>query len=251
MTYRIKGWAEFQHYKNRRPPWIKLYRGLLDDPDWHQADPEACKALIMLWLIASESEDGSLPEVSKMAFRLRIHEDKLNQILAKLSHWLENDANTMLASGYQDASKVSAECYQDATPERETDQREIRHTYVDDSQSNASGVVQITAPIRKRESIPFDEIYQAYNEICGSKGRPMALRNNPKRQARIKAIWRESEKARSVDWWRAYFAKCMSIPWMTKGFNRTDGSTWLGADLDYLLQDKVITKIVEGAYDVA
>lgn len=29
--YRIKNWKKFQHYKDRRPPWIKLYTELLDD----------------------------------------------------------------------------------------------------------------------------------------------------------------------------------------------------------------------------
>jgi hypothetical protein len=27
----IKNWSEFQHYKDRNPPWIKLHRALLDD----------------------------------------------------------------------------------------------------------------------------------------------------------------------------------------------------------------------------
>ena len=38
MTYRIKGWVKFQHFKDRRPPWIKLYRDILEDPDWHDLD---------------------------------------------------------------------------------------------------------------------------------------------------------------------------------------------------------------------
>jgi hypothetical protein len=37
---RVKNWAEFQHYRSRRPPWIKLHRGLLDDYAWHRL-PEA------------------------------------------------------------------------------------------------------------------------------------------------------------------------------------------------------------------
>ena len=33
MTARlhIKNWGEFQHYKKRNPPWIKLHKKLLDD----------------------------------------------------------------------------------------------------------------------------------------------------------------------------------------------------------------------------
>jgi hypothetical protein len=27
---RVKNWSEFQHYKDRNPPWIKLHRTLLD-----------------------------------------------------------------------------------------------------------------------------------------------------------------------------------------------------------------------------
>jgi hypothetical protein len=33
MTYRVKDWTKFQHFKDRRPPWIKLYRDILDNRD--------------------------------------------------------------------------------------------------------------------------------------------------------------------------------------------------------------------------
>lgn len=49
----VKDWATHQHYKDRRPPWIKLYGALLDDPTF-LALPEATQAqLIKLWLLAS------------------------------------------------------------------------------------------------------------------------------------------------------------------------------------------------------
>ena len=55
MILRVKGWARFQHYKHRRPPWIRLYRELLDDVTWHRL-PVASRALApMLWLLASET----------------------------------------------------------------------------------------------------------------------------------------------------------------------------------------------------
>jgi hypothetical protein len=52
---------------------VKLYRDLLDDMEWHQLEPRAAKALVMLWLIASEN-DGQLPEAKTLAFRLRTTE---------------------------------------------------------------------------------------------------------------------------------------------------------------------------------
>ena len=55
---RVKDWARYQHYKHRRPPWIRLHRDLLDKLSWHQL-PLASKALApMLWLLASETQEG-------------------------------------------------------------------------------------------------------------------------------------------------------------------------------------------------
>jgi hypothetical protein len=59
---KIKNWKKLQHYKDRKPPWIKLYRDLLDDPEWHELSGDDAKHLIMLWLIASEDENGVLPD---------------------------------------------------------------------------------------------------------------------------------------------------------------------------------------------
>jgi hypothetical protein len=88
MNYRIKNWSRHQHFKDRRPPWIKLYRDLLDDHEWHSLEPEAAKMLVMLWLLASENE-GNLPEIKTISFRLRVSEDVVSTSLLKLNHWLE------------------------------------------------------------------------------------------------------------------------------------------------------------------
>ncbi len=75
---RIRNWEKFQHFKDRRPPWIKLYRDILDDFDWFSLDPAAAKTLIMLWLIASEdnNKSGELPGIKTICFRLRIKESE-------------------------------------------------------------------------------------------------------------------------------------------------------------------------------
>ena len=106
---KIKNWSKFQHFKDRRPPWVKLYREILDDIEWHQLDPLASKVLVMCWLIASES-DGNLPDTKTLAFRLRMTEKQTSDCLFKLSHWLEQDDN-----------EVISQRYQDDLPERETE----------------------------------------------------------------------------------------------------------------------------------
>lgn len=100
---RVKNWSRFQHYKDRKPEWIKLYRDLLDDLDWHRLDAEAAKALVMMWLIASEG-DGELPDMDTLAFRLRTTKSRLETIVSKLDHWLEHVASTPLAEAEHLAS---------------------------------------------------------------------------------------------------------------------------------------------------
>jgi hypothetical protein len=100
VTYRIKDWHKFQHFKDRKPPWIKLYRDILDDLDWHELEPKAAKMLVSLWLISSE-DDGYLPETKKLAFRLRMTEASILELLNRLSHWLEQTDIEATSPGYQ------------------------------------------------------------------------------------------------------------------------------------------------------
>lgn len=102
MTLRIKDWNEFQHYKTRNPPWIKLHKKLLDDPEFHALSGDASKTLAMCWLIASEN-NGYLPAIEKLAFRLRIDSTMLAKHLIELKHWLVDDDSLMLAERLRDA----------------------------------------------------------------------------------------------------------------------------------------------------
>jgi len=54
----IKNWERFQHYRHRNPPWIRLYRDLVDNPDWRKLSDSAARLLVELWLLASELEPG-------------------------------------------------------------------------------------------------------------------------------------------------------------------------------------------------
>ena len=97
---RIKNWSQFQHFKDRDPIWVKLYRNLLDDIEWHQLEPFAAKMLVNLWLIASE-DSGKLPEIRVLAFRLRQQEKDVIKAISQLGHWLEQDDSELISSGYQ------------------------------------------------------------------------------------------------------------------------------------------------------
>ena len=110
MILKPKNWSKFQHYRDRCPPWIKLHRDILNDRIFASL-PISSKALApLLWLLASESKDGSFDAASKeLAFRLHIASKDIEQGLKPL---IDNGF-------FVDASTMLAPCYQVAIPERE------------------------------------------------------------------------------------------------------------------------------------
>jgi len=107
-----KNWDNFQHYKDRCPPWIKLHKELLNDRSFMTL-PTASKALApLLWLLASESKDGEFDaSIDELEFRLRMTRKEL-----------ESGLKALIDKGFfVDGSNVLAECVQGAIPETETE----------------------------------------------------------------------------------------------------------------------------------
>ena len=108
-----KNWRDFQHYKDRNPPWIRLHKSLLDNYDF-QCLPVASRALApMLWLLASDCVDGQIDaDPKRLAFRLRTTE---REVIDALKPLIDNGFFVV----DQVASDVLAECLRDAVPEAE------------------------------------------------------------------------------------------------------------------------------------
>ncbi len=104
---KIKDWKKFQHYDKRKPPWIKLHKGILDDIRAHKLSDGAFRFLINLILLASE-EFGNLPDIEEISFRLRIDISKVNSYLKEIDYCIESCD-----------SKVLADCKQNGVLEKE------------------------------------------------------------------------------------------------------------------------------------
>jgi hypothetical protein len=119
VTLRIKNWKKFQHYKNRKPPWIRLYNDLLDDPDFNELDGELVKTLVKIWLAASEHDvDGSLPDIRTLALKIHVASTLLATHINGLNHWVyddcEHDASKLLASETETETETETEKRQHA-----------------------------------------------------------------------------------------------------------------------------------------
>lgn len=105
---KIKNWKKFQHFKDRRPPWIKLHRDVLEQRDINMISDRSHRVLIGLWLLASEDEEmqGTLPPVDDIAFRLRKPESEIIESLRELKPFLVGDDINMMSERYQADDKA-------------------------------------------------------------------------------------------------------------------------------------------------
>src|SRR5512139_3348117 len=145
MTLTPKNWSEFQHYKDRKPAWIKLHRSLLDDYEF-ACLPLASRALApLLWLLASEYEDGEITcNDEALAFRLRMSLKDLRIAL-----------NPLIEHGFFTSDSVPlADCKQVASLEKEKEtQVKTEKNIVD---------------------LEFEKFKRAYPKRKGSQGWPTA-----------------------------------------------------------------------------
>jgi hypothetical protein len=174
-----KNWHDFQHYKDRAPAWIKLHKKLIDDFEY-QCLPIASKALApMLWLLASEENDGSIDySPVKIAFRLRMTEGDVVEAVKPLI-----DAGFFALDGecYQPASTPLAACL---PREREEKEKEIekRREETEKREKSAQRAAQLPADfypdatgvtLAESLSIPFAAELEKFRDYHKARGKPM------------------------------------------------------------------------------
>jgi ribosomal protein L12E/L44/L45/RPP1/RPP2 len=157
-TFSVKNFERFQHYKDRSPPWIKLYNELLDDYSFGQL-PDASKLhLVAIWLLASRSNNRIPHDPGWIAKRISATE-KVDLELLRTSGFIE----------VQDAGGAQAARKPDADPEREseTDAETEEEREEEDSSADADPPTSHhdSAPRiagQKKYTAEFEAFWQAY-----------------------------------------------------------------------------------------
>ena len=173
---RIRNWETFQHYKHRSPPWIRLYRTLLDNPEWFALPGGAAKLLVELWLMASE-KDGELPASGTLAWRLRRTSDDVETCLKSL---IDRDFiipdSVPLATCGQDASKMLLQSRVEESREEEIREEEKMpaaapqpFAIVVEDESMGNGVTWTSTTVGDWNG---GNVMDAYVQYCRRKGWP-------------------------------------------------------------------------------
>lgn len=112
--FSVKNFEKFQHYKQRNPPWIKLYNSLLDDPDFIALDVPSRYHYLSLLLLASKQNNiiSTSPDYLKKMLRLDDAPDLMPLF----------ERGFLLATRKHSASKTLAPCKQLAMSETETEE---------------------------------------------------------------------------------------------------------------------------------
>jgi hypothetical protein len=55
---RVRNFEKFQHYRNRRPPWIKLHRSVLEDYHFRRLHDASKAHAMLLWVVASGCDNA-------------------------------------------------------------------------------------------------------------------------------------------------------------------------------------------------
>lgn len=143
LFIRIKNYEQFQHYKKRNAPWIKLYFELLSDKDFMALDEADRFILIAIWLLATRYHGasnmlaGCMPfDPEQLAFSLRRDTPPdirplVEKNFLSLVDEHGNDASNMLDGCYQDASNMlDRDRDRDRGEKRtSTSSRRPRHTF--------------------------------------------------------------------------------------------------------------------------
>ena len=100
----VHNWAKYQHYKNRRPPWIKLSTHVFQDYKFARLTNDSKLLLICIWTMASDSEHGTVPDDLQYireqgCLGKRITQANLDQLLA-----------VGLLERFKDASEMLERC---------------------------------------------------------------------------------------------------------------------------------------------
>jgi hypothetical protein len=215
---RIKNWHKFQHFKDRRPPWIKLHREILDQRDIMAISERSFKVLVCLWLMASEDEtmQGVLPPLSDISWRLRMSKKDLIKCFDELNDLLIRDDNAMIS-----------DCHHVDDPETETETETEKRREEE------------RVPLSTANAVPHPVI-QTWNDMASECGLPKA-QSTKKRMAALKVRMNE---APFQDGWKEAIAKIPSSKFLTG-----DNDRGWRADLDWFLKPDSVVRIIEGKYD--
>jgi hypothetical protein len=117
---RVRNFEQYQHYKNRRPVWIKSHISMLDDYEINRLDYPT-RLLVHQLLLVAATHDNNIPyDPAYIAGKVSMDESTVAECVAKLIA----ERFLLLSKRKHSASKVLAQRSATASPEKKREEKE-------------------------------------------------------------------------------------------------------------------------------
>lgn len=241
----VKNFEQYQHYKDRKPPWIKLYNDVLDDYAF-EVLPDASKAhLMLIWLLASRT-DNRIPNDPEWIAR-KIGATGPVDIAGLISagflaesDGLPGPGDTPLADREQE---VCPESEEEAETKKESESGREPEAGSGSSEPAANGMAiggrEPTGRNGSAKHHPVAQAFENYNLVAGDLGLPRAEKLTPERRRKLRARLKDH----GIDGWNGALVALEDQPFLLG-----KGPRGWRASLDFLLQPTSFTKVLERAY---
>lgn len=270
MAWRVKKWEIYQHFTRRRPTWIKLHHGTLDDREFHEMSDRARATLPMIWLLTSEYKAaGVLPlTLADVAHRLRRTVEWLAPIMEELCQAkflkevhgaadLAADKTDLLdngVNGKNPADESPQAEFPNFEPVSDWEDTEIPPIESNVGKKHAQSQSQRQ---RQRESQSqslssskqeIERIIGAYNDRARPSGRtnwPTCQTVTAKRKRLLDAIARDH----GIGEWEAMLERAAASSFLNGTAPRGKGHANWKADIEFLARPDIFAQVVEGKHD--
>jgi len=132
MTYlKIRNWDKWQTYRHDRgqPPWIKIHRCIMRDPEWVSLTDSERGQLVSMWLLAADrygTIPASLEIIQKLCFLTK--QPNINRFIELNfieDERIQDDVNLASSGSQSDQPKAEAKAEAKAKAETEVDKKII------------------------------------------------------------------------------------------------------------------------------
>ena len=144
----VRNFNKYQHYRNRRQPWVKLYRTFWDDPDLSVLPASTRLIALGLVTLAAESE----PEEKGPSRRVEGTEKHLSRRLAVNENEMSIAITSLLKCGFLASSPLAGR-KQLASPDLEVEKE--RPKAFSEASYESNGLVSDLIEQATPEDIPF------------------------------------------------------------------------------------------------
>lgn len=185
MKYlRVKNWENFQHYKDRSPPWIKLHRDLLRDYEFRCLQDASKLHLMLIWLLASQMDNKIPSDVDFIKEQIGVKGNI--------------DFKELIDKGFLvDDSKTLAVCKQVAIVETETETE--------------------TEEEKKEVNPLLDVAVESYNLMAEQNKLPKILKLSDARKTKLTARMKDCD---GIEGWDEAMRLVSDSPFLTGDNNR-------------------------------